>query len=58
MRDDFRGVAMKLGQKHPPEGLLGDVEEIKEKVDKHGEKLVFIEASVAQRRKADGEKRE
>ena len=60
VRDDFRAMAGKIGTKVPREGLLGDVEEIKDKQYEFGEKLdvqeiklAVIEANVAQRRTSD-----
>lgn len=53
VRDDFRAMAGKIGQKYPPDGLLGDVEAIKNKQDEDHEKIVVIEAGIAQRRESD-----
>lgn len=59
-RDAIRDMATKIGSKVPPEGLLGDVQEIKQEVkefkdkqDADHEKLVVIETNVAQRRSSD-----
>lgn len=46
-------MSNKIGSKYPREGLLGDVEAIKEKQDADHEKIVVIEANVAQRRTTD-----
>jgi hypothetical protein len=60
MHQSFNDLANKIGQKHPPEGLLGDVEEIKEAqkemINKQAEAdktLAVVEANVAQRRTTD-----
>lgn len=53
LRDDFRAMATKIGQKYPPDGLLGDVEAIKNRQGEDHEKIVTIEAGIAQRRETD-----
>lgn len=60
IRSDFKDMATKIGQKNPRDGLLGDIEDVKDtqneiakKQDAHDVKLAVIEANVAKRRTSD-----
>lgn len=60
MRQAFLDMAKTIGQKHPPEGLLGDIVEIKEQIGEtqkevaeQSKQLAVIESGVAARRLAD-----
>lgn len=46
-------LVTKVGQKHPPEGLLGDVAEVKAKVETQHDELTKIKERLAERRRTD-----
>lgn len=42
MRDSLRDMSAKVGQTHPPSGMLGDIQSLKERVDNHHEWLIRV----------------
>lgn len=45
VRDSLRDFGHAIGSRHPPEGLMGDVEGLKKETLKHRERLIRLEVN-------------
>lgn len=56
LHDSLREMSAKIGQKNPPEGLLGDVEQIKQLAGRDHDTLTHVQAILGvDKRNADKE---
>ena len=50
VRDDIRDLSQHVGSRHPPEGMLGEMEALKKETLKHGYRLVELEIEAGVKR--------